>query len=697
MSRSGNPPSRALRALWPVSCWLIVAVLALAPLLSDGAARPPFGRPWYLGRLLIGLGVLGLGSLAARWRVTTVGDDSGSRSIALALLFLFSYALIVSNYVTLASGDMRPSVLVPAALLAGDGFDLSRSAAREGESGYWLLPREGASLSAFPLGTGILAVPYFAVALATGSELAELTTEDRFEKHAAAIFCAAAVACFGLALLPAFGIARSVGLGAALAACTQLLPNLSQGLWSATGELLCLAIAAALLAAKPADERRAFASGLAAGMAFFCRPTALLLLPLAAAHFRSRARPARYFAAGLLSIVAASCALNLRLYGHPLGGYGLLNATTAAWTPSNLPSALAGVLLSPSRGLVVFFPVVVVAALLGPPADLGRRRLWWAALAAVALVVGLTATYSNWWGGYSIGPRLLAEISMPSIVLAALALGRARFRGARSLLIGCLVWQSALGLLFAHASGAAAWNGTVAVGHDPESLWSVRNGQIAASFPGWTYREPARYIAEPGAGWSGDASALSIDLEPVANDRYDRPLPSGESATTGLYLPRLAQEAAAVSPDRPLRPLASDRANVLRVCTGEVSPLIDVRARSVRRIVTILVWRSYSQGSPPAAGETGELQIVMKGGGIYRRPLLEGREVYDLSKEARRLNLPALDRLYAGTIASRDALVTQEFGVAEGRRQVRGLRLAGPTAVNPGCLYLLAAAAQLDR
>ncbi len=84
-----------------------------------------------------------------------------------------------------------------------------------------------------------------------------------------------------------------------------------------------------------------------------------------------------------------------------------------------LATGLHGFLLSPGKSVFIFAPPVVLALA-------GLRRLWKLerGVATVALLLPLTylvffARYTQWEGGYCVGPRYL----VPSIVLLSLGLG----------------------------------------------------------------------------------------------------------------------------------------------------------------------------------------------------------------------------------------------------------------------------------
>jgi hypothetical protein len=92
-----------------------------------------------------------------------------------------------------------------------------------------------------------------------------------------------------------------------------------------------------------------------------------------------------------------------------------------------VPSAL-GVLCSPSRGVLVYSPVVLWV---GWVAFRYRRTMRFPDLAALAVasVIGTFAALSTWrvwWGGYSYGPRLASDFIPWLFLLAVLGLDARR-------------------------------------------------------------------------------------------------------------------------------------------------------------------------------------------------------------------------------------------------------------------------------
>jgi hypothetical protein len=212
------------------------------------------------------------------------------------------------------------------------------------------------------------------------------------------------VLLLGLALAqagtpPAWVLAACLSYGA----CGPALSIQSQALWQQTG--VSLALALALL-------QRPWALAAAGALAAAVRaPDVLMLVPFALAA----PRLTRPLAAGV-ALGAAVFALNNWLaFGSPfITGYSLALNGRSGFTPGELPESLAGLLLSPAHGLLVYAPWVVFALR-------AREPLARAALASAGVLFALISVWWSWWGGDAFGPRILAEAMVP----LAFALGRA--------------------------------------------------------------------------------------------------------------------------------------------------------------------------------------------------------------------------------------------------------------------------------
>ena len=271
-------------------------------------------------------------------------------------------------------------------------------------------------------------------------------------------------------LLP---IALEVGLGARVGVAAALLaaigsPLLVYAKSSFAEPLTALGLTAAAWCV--ARWRRGFAGaalGAGAGLAVavLAKPATVVVLPVVALAAVIAARDPRGVPGGttaarrlrggalraavpLAAAAAAMLALNDRLFGSPFAtGYGDdLGRWTTPWA-----TGLAGLLASPGRGLLVYFPAVVLA--LAGAVVVWRLAPWavvWAWGCFLALLL-LHARWFGWDGGWCWGPRFLVPALPLLALLAAAALGATPPRSP-------VRWA---GLALVLVSAAVSWTGTL--------------------------------------------------------------------------------------------------------------------------------------------------------------------------------------------------------------------------------------------
>jgi hypothetical protein len=192
------------------------------------------------------------------------------------------------------------------------------------------------------------------------------------------------------------------------------------------------------------------------------------------------------FAAVLLPFVA----YNLRTFGTVEGGYTRMHEAfkadgfTGTWT-TPLGEGLSGLLVSPSRGLFVYSPILMLAVA-GVVLSLRqpRRRLFFGCLAAGLGASLLTlAKYSLWFGGASFGPRLLTDV-LPALTMflapAWAALERRRFwRVAAMLLVAVSIGVQVVGVFYYPSPREVDWNSAPRDVPVRTRVWDWKDSQIA--------------------------------------------------------------------------------------------------------------------------------------------------------------------------------------------------------------------------
>lgn len=276
--------------------------------------------------------------------------------------------------------------------------------------------RRGVYLSTFGPVPGLSMLPLAALVHAVDSNFG-IKSRLRLsvaKLHSASMTAGAALAVFFVGLVfTRRSLAAAVALAYGLGTCAWSLS--SQNLWQQTvsGFFLCLGTLA--FVKFPERPKWAALAGLAFGIAVASRSTIVLPLfavfvYLAIYHRRS----AVALALGCAPAPLALAAYNYYYFGNPLTlaqqlvGHGVATEKTGSpdlWQTPFFEGA-AGLLFSPSRGLLVFSPFLILSFW-------GIFRIWrdsrYRVLRPLTIgalsVMALQCKWFDWWGGWTYGPR----------------------------------------------------------------------------------------------------------------------------------------------------------------------------------------------------------------------------------------------------------------------------------------------------
>jgi hypothetical protein len=279
-------------------------------------------------------------------------------------------------------------------------------------------------------------------------------------------------------------LALGLGLG------TGLWCAVSRTLWQHETAIFGMAIAMAGFAStgERLGLRQAVWTGIGLGIAGSARPqlAPMVAVLLAGVWARAPRRPAAAATAIVGGAAAFLMFMNWRWFGTPLGAVSNLGNTndvihsTKGWIDWHF-EGVAGLLVSPSRGLLVFSPIVAVAFagfVDAARASWGSPLRWCAAAAAAQFL--LYGSYSVWWAGHTYGPRYLLDVLPILVPLAAAALSRIHMRPAA--VVACtaaLAWSIALAATGAFFYPHERWNSEpVDVDRDHARLWEWSDPQF---------------------------------------------------------------------------------------------------------------------------------------------------------------------------------------------------------------------------
>lgn len=425
-------------------------------------------------------------------------------------LFVLSLVTYNLNLRWKPYGDTVPATLLPFAVLLDHTVTLDRYAGWYAErltgETYWFTSSRGHVYSSYPIAAALLVTPLYVppVILFRVHEWPVdrvVAAAEGMEKLVASLVAALSVAVYYAFLRRLVGVRAALLLTLLFAFGTETWAISSQALWQHGPGVLLLVGSLYFFHAAATGQRPVagpLLAGLLAGLSAAVRPTnALFLLACVAAMLLARWRPRQlllYLVCPLL-IGAAVAGYNLYVFGQ-IRGYYVHSFS------GDFLTGLAGLLVSPSRGLFVFTPVVLFVPLgvwahfrggqvLCPP-------VYTASLLFVAAQVLLLSGWFMWHGGFCYGPRLLTELFPCLLVLLAPALD----------LVSRRVWLKVafafMGLLSVGVQAVGAfcypkgeWDALPVPAHEDVSrFWNWKDNQIVRTLRGGPDLEPYRRLRQ---------------------------------------------------------------------------------------------------------------------------------------------------------------------------------------------------------
>src|SRR5215813_9143839 len=353
--------------------------------------------------------------------VATAAEPS-TRRVALILCAAL-LAIYVANFRVLGSADSIPTRLIPFSVLREGNVDLNEftwQRARNGRLPYYLHQPGPHIYSVSTIATGLVVTPLYILPAwwlsAHGIGYDDVRARIlivAMERFSAALLTALSATLLFVVLrrLTSWRWALALTLIYALGTSTWSIS--SQALWAHALSELCLVILCAILLA-PAPSTAAFVgAGLTAGVMIANRPQMVVFAALALLFVWTYHRRQMIAFAALPAVIGVTfIAYNRVVFQHTAGGYGGFDSFGAP-----ILVGLAGLLISPNRGLLIYTPIMLFALW-------GAVRVWrvgappwvrWLTI-GVALHVLIYAKFQEWWAGYTYGPRYFTDV-LPALTI----------------------------------------------------------------------------------------------------------------------------------------------------------------------------------------------------------------------------------------------------------------------------------------
>jgi hypothetical protein len=351
------------------------------------------------------------------------GATAPRTSTVAVVLFAALAVIYVANFRMMGAGDSLPTRVLPFSLLREGNLSLDEFTWDRGPSGRlpYYVHQPGAHIySVSTIATGLVVTPLY-VLPAWWMAAQGIGYDDVrgrviivvMERLSAALLTALSASLLFVVLRRlttwqwAAALALLYGLG------TSTWSIASQALWAHGLSELCLVLLSMILLT-PKPSRAAFVTaGLVAAVMVGNRPqTVVFAAPALLFVFVYHRRHLLSFAAlpalgGILLL-----AYNRAVFADVTGGYGGFGHFDGA-----LLDGVAGLLISPNRGLLVYTPVMLFAGW-------GAVQVWrvaappWLRWLTIGVLLHLLVygKFKEWWAGYSYGPRYFTDV-LPVLTL----------------------------------------------------------------------------------------------------------------------------------------------------------------------------------------------------------------------------------------------------------------------------------------
>lgn len=280
----------------------------------------------------------------------------------------------------------------------------------------------------YPIGSPILSIPivavcnFFGLSSINNNEAQYSTESEEMISRIVASFLMAlfSVICFSAARLY-LGVSQSLTLTAALSLGSQVSSTLALGLWQQTWGVFLLMTLVFILMKNENEKYRKIPLFLIISVNFliiFTRPNLIAqLLVIMLYLFLKFKEKRKIFIVSTAIWCVTYFGISYSIDGSFIPQYLLMSGSKMDL--SIFLEGMFGALLSPSRGMIIYVPMVVIPVYLVIKyrQNLKAKPLLLLGLSCSLLHLAMISAYSEWWAGASYGSRYTAEL-IPWLMMA---------------------------------------------------------------------------------------------------------------------------------------------------------------------------------------------------------------------------------------------------------------------------------------
>ena len=455
--------------------------------------------------------------MASFFTETVTNLSEFCRKHELLCLFCLVYLVYNINGRPIGSGDTLPASLLPFSILDNHNLYLDQFAyyfKSNFERAYWISTIDEHSLSIYPIVTPVLLLPFYLLAFLF-IKFANIPIDmfdPRFslivpvmEKLAASLIASLSVIFIFLSLKELIDRRTAAIVAIIFAFATNTWTISSQGLWQHGFVELFLAmlIYLVLINEKRASNKIIICSGTISGLLIFNRPAdSILLIPILYYIVGLKDRRIAYYLFAMFLSGAPFLLYNIHYFGNLFGGMSALLGGFNGRFGSIVP--YVGLLISPSRGLFVYTPIVLLSILgyfkISQISDIKIQKFLMMFGFSIPIQIIVYGSFEMWWAGWSYGPRFLTGMLPVLAVFVGLYMKdlHLNLRDSKNLLLICIISFLLIWSIFVQFVGAfyypnGNWDGDPNVDLHPEKLWDWKDTQIIRSFSAGIV-SPAKYL-----------------------------------------------------------------------------------------------------------------------------------------------------------------------------------------------------------
>jgi hypothetical protein len=420
-------------------------------------------------------------------------------------LFCLVYLIYNINCRDIGSGDTVPASLLPFSLLEYHNLYLDKFQyyyTNNTHQVWFLREIKGHYLSSYPIVTPLLItllyiIPYIYLKL-NGTPIDMFhpgfsMAVSIMQKLSASLIATISVVFVYLSLKELVDKKTAAIVALIYAFATNTWTISSQALWQhgLVELLLSMSIFFVLKNERHSSNKLIVLLGILSGLFVFNRPIdSIILISVIYYVFALKDKKIIYYVISFFVSSAPFLLYNLYFFGSLFGGYSAL--LPGFDLSSDMINRLMGLLISPSRGLFIYTPIMLLSILgyLKVQQISNKRIKNFLLILGLSCLVQLFAysAFVDWWAGGCYGPRFLTGMLPASAIFLGLFIKDINlYITKKNIFVICtisllLVWSVFVQFVGAFYYPNGDWDGNPNVDQHPEKLWDWKDTQIIRTF-----------------------------------------------------------------------------------------------------------------------------------------------------------------------------------------------------------------------